>query len=288
MKTTPQPKHVSARAHVPRRSLSAGLSIAQLHEEQLPNHLDPFLAFDHFEMAEPFFSPHPHAGFSAVTYMFPQSQNGFINRDSRGERIEIHPGDLHWTAADSGIMHEEIPARRGVICHGLQIFVNLHSSKKWMPPEVLHLEAAKVPRALTASAEVRVIVGQHGGLLSPLFPPTLVTLLDVVLQPKGQFEHLVSRGASSFLYMIDGSVQVGPIDAPTLLRKGDAVGFSDDGDAILAWASEGSAHFVVGGGVPLREPTIFYGPFCMNTHEEIVRVVADYEAEKRGRLERSF
>jgi redox-sensitive bicupin YhaK (pirin superfamily) len=143
--TLPVAKRVEARSHIPRKRRAAGLSIAQLHGEHLTGQLDPFLAIDHFEMALPFFPPHPHAGFSAVTYLFPQSQNGFVNRDSRGEALQIHPGDLHWTAAGSGVVHEEVPITRGVVCHGLQIFVNLHSSKKWMAPQALHLAAAQVP-----------------------------------------------------------------------------------------------------------------------------------------------
>ena len=105
-------------SHVQRHRRSEGLSVAQLHQEHLPRHRDPFLAFDPFEMAQPFFPPHPHAGFSAVTSMLPESANGFVNRDSRGATVDILPGDLHRTAAGSGILHEETPMRRGVACHG--------------------------------------------------------------------------------------------------------------------------------------------------------------------------
>lgn len=278
-------KTVSAKAHVQRHRRSAGLSIAQLHTEHLPDHLDPYLAFDHFQMAEPFFPPHPHAGFSAVTYMFPQSDNGFVNRDSRGERIEIHPGDLHWTCAGSGLMHEEVPIVDGRVCHGLQIFVNLPAVKKWMKPEVFHLGASDVPRVTAEGVDVGVVIGTHQGRTSPLVPPTDVTLLDVVLADGGRFAHQTPAGQSRFVYVIEGSVEAGPVTAAVPLHAGDAAGFSENGDGVFVRATGGPAHVVVAGGRPLREPTVFYGPFCMSTREDVLRAVHDYETGKMGHLE---
>jgi redox-sensitive bicupin YhaK (pirin superfamily) len=278
-------KRVEASARVSRRSRSAGLSIAQVHGEHLPGHLDPFLAFDHFEMAQPFFPPHPHAGFSAVTYLFPQSANGFVNRDSRGDRVEIHPGDLHWTAAGSGLLHEEVPITRGVVCHGLQIFVNLHSTKKWMRPEVLHLDAAQVPVVRDQGAEVRVVAGSHAGVFSPLAPPTAVTLLDVLLEPGAVLRHQVPAGEQRFVYVLDGAAQAGGEEQ--VLDKGSAAGFSQEGERIELRSARG-AHLVLAGGAPLREPAVFYGPFCMTTQEEIQRAVANFQAGAMGALEPSF
>lgn len=279
---------VTARARVERRRRAAGLSIAQLHTGDLPDHLDPFLAFDHFEMAEPYFPPHPHAGFSAVTYMLPESENGFVNRDSFGERIEIRPGDLHWTAAGRGLMHEEVPIQRGIVCNGLQIFVNLHSSKKWMPPQVLHLSAADVPRVKTGDSDTRVVVGAHGDARSPLTPPTDVTLLDIEIAPGGTFLHEVPRGESRFVYVITGDVAAGPSTEAVRVQASEAAGFSQAGDRVLLRGGERGARVIVAGGAPLREPVLFHGPFCMNTRDDLMRAVSDYEAGKMGRLEPSF
>jgi redox-sensitive bicupin YhaK (pirin superfamily) len=281
-------KSVTRTSRVVRRRRSEGLSIAQLHPDHLPDHLDPFLAFDHFEMAQPFFPPHPHAGFSAVTYMFPESQNGFVNRDSRGETIDIRPGDLHWTAAGAGIMHEEVPIARGVVCHGLQIFVNLAAAKKWMPPQVLHLDSAQVPIVRTPSVTTRVVFGAHGDVRAPIDIPTHATLLDVVIEPGGTFSDAPPPGESRFVYVIEGEVHVGPSDAPTPLRSGDVAGFSREGDTLLVRASGQRAHVVVAGGVPLGEPTVFYGPFCMTNRTDIERAIRDYEAGEMGHLEPSF
>lgn len=281
-------KPVVARRALERHMFAPGLSVAGARGDSLPDHLDPYLNFDHFEMTQPVFPPHPHAGFSAVTYMFPQSENGFINRDSRGDRIEILPGDLHWTAAGSGILHEETPIQRGVVCNGLQIFVNLHSSKKWMPPEVLHLEAGQIPRIQKSGGDVRVVLGRHGDHASPLAPPTSVTLIDVVLEPGARFEHAVPAGESRFLYVVSGQVECESDGAPALLNQGDVAGFAATGDRLAVVAPQVAAHFIVAGGTPLREPIVFKGSFCMNSAEDIERAVRAYETGKMGRLERSF
>jgi redox-sensitive bicupin YhaK (pirin superfamily) len=281
-------KTLTARARIARRQRSAGLSIAQVHGEHLPDHLDPFLALDHFEMAQPFFPPHPHAGFSAVTYMFPRSRNGFVNRDSHGTRVEIGPGDLHWTAAGSGILHEEVPITRGVPCHGLQIFVDLATAQKWMAPRVLHLDAGDVPRLDGPGVDLRVVLGRHGDLRSPLVPPTDVTLLDLVLAPGGVLDHVVPAREARFVYVIDGRVDVGPPSASARLEAGEAAGLSQTGDRLVVGASDGGAHVIIAGGVPLREPRVFHGPFCMATPEDVVRAMADYQAGRMGRLEPSF
>ena len=110
---------VEAVSTIPGRSRSSGLTIAQLHADVLGASLDPFLMCDCFWMAQPFFPPHPHAGFSAVTYMLPESDGGFVNRDSLGHRNLIRPGALHWTEAARGVMHEEVPITPGLSCQGL-------------------------------------------------------------------------------------------------------------------------------------------------------------------------
>lgn len=280
-------KNTMAITHVTRHRKSAELSIAQLRMEHLPDHMDPFLAFDHFEMAQPFFPPHPHAGFSAVTYIFPESPNGFCNRDTLGARVTIDPGDVHWTAAGRGLMHEEVPIKRGIVCHGLQIFVNLHSSKKWMAPQILHADAHEIPRVSAGGAEVRVIAGSHDGTLAALRPPTDVTLLDIVLGPGAVFLHHPEAGETRFVYVIDGIVEAGPEHGAKRLAKGDAAGLSATGDEVRLRTGSG-AHVVVAGGRPLREPVVFDGPFCMNTRQDIARAFDDFQAGKMGRLQASF
>lgn len=278
-------KHITARANIDRRQISPGLSIAQIHHEHLPDHLDPFLAFDHFAMAEPYFPPHPHAGFSAVTYMFATSKGGFVNRDSLhpNDSIAINPGDLHWTAAGSGVMHEEIPRVRGEVCDGLQIFVDLPAASKWSPPQILHQDAADTPLARGQGALVRIVVGAHDGVASPLAPPTPVTLLDVTLEPGGAFEHETPEGEDRFIYLLSGEAETGG----ALLRAGEAAGYARSGSR-LAVKSAGGAHFIVAGGTPLRQPVVAGGPFVMTSREDIDRARRAFARGEMGALSRSF
>ena len=107
--------------------------------------IDPFLGVDHAWMSAPTFPPHSHAGFSAVSYLFLDSETGVDNRDSLGTRNLIRPGGLHWATAGSGIVHEEVPAEAGKTVHSLQIFVNLAASQKDIAPFALPLEPEDVP-----------------------------------------------------------------------------------------------------------------------------------------------
>lgn len=281
-------KRAEVIADVPRQQKSDGLSIAQLNHHLLGAYLDPYLMFDHFEMAQPFFHPHPHAGFSAVTYIFPESENGFQNRDSRGDQHKILPGAIHWTAAGKGIVHEEVPLENGVICHGLQIFVNLPANKKMMEPEIHHLDPHEVPVVQTENMEVRVIVGSHADKTSPLSPPTTVVLFDVWLKPGGIFTHGFKSNEIGFVYLLSGSAHIGDVGTCESLEEHQACGFGAQGETLQVAAKDHPVHFVVGAGVPLREPVVFYGPFCMNTKEQIQEAMRNYQTGKMGSLKPSF
>lgn len=274
-------RDIRLHTRIPRRSVADGLSIAQLHREHLPDHLDPFLGFDHFEMAQPFFPPHPHAGFSAVTYMFPQSANGFVNRDSLGDRSLIEPGALHWTAAGSGVVHEEVPIVRGTTCHGLQIFVDLPAAAKWMAPRSYHLAPDQIPVVDAPGSRTRVVFGRHGDVRAAFDAPTEVTLLDVVLAPHAMFEHAPPSDERRFLYVIGGALSDG-------LAVGDAVGYADGDAPIRVRAGDGGAHVVVAGGRPLAQPTVFHGPFCMTSRADIDRAITRYQTGAMGHLAASF
>src|SRR5207344_819889 len=107
--------------------------------------LDPLLAIDHFNIRVPVFTPHPHAGFSAVTYLFEDSEGDFIDRDSLGNHVVARPGGVLWTVAGRGVMHDEFPARPGKLSHGLQLFVNLPSTEKEQEPKLLFVDGPDVP-----------------------------------------------------------------------------------------------------------------------------------------------
>jgi redox-sensitive bicupin YhaK (pirin superfamily) len=262
-----------------------------LGRHNLGNGIDPFIQLDHFYMRAPIFAPHPHAGFSAVTYMFEDSAGSFQNRDSLGDRALIHPGDLHWTQAGSGLMHEEIPSPPDTLCHGAQIFVNLAAKHKWSQPVALHLDSAQVPEsAIPGGGKVRVVVGAAFGLKSPLQPLTPVTLLDVTLPPQGKIVHTLPSSQHAFVHVIQGSGEFGAgrttssREALSRLETLDAALLEPGSETVTVQANELGLHYLLGAGEPLNEPIASQSPFVMNTAEEIQRAATAYQSGRMGRL----
>jgi redox-sensitive bicupin YhaK (pirin superfamily) len=202
--------------------------------------IDPFIQLDHFYMRASIFPPHPHAGFSAVTYLFEDSQGSFQNRDSLGDSAVIHPGDLHWTQAGRGLMHEEFPLVPNTLCHGAQIFVNLAAKHKWSQPMAYHLDSAQVPEyLLPTGGKVRVVVGSAFGLASPLETLTPVTLLDVTLPPHREIVHTLPPSHQAFVHVIQGCGAFGAdqtrletLDAALLESGAETVTIQADGEGL--------------------------------------------------------
>lgn len=170
--------------------------------------IDPFLGVDHAWMSAPTFPPHPHAGFSAVSYLFLDAETGISNRDSIGSHNLIQPGGLHWATAGSGIVHEEIPAEAGKTVHSLQIFVNLAGDRQGIEPFALSLAPQDVPLVLLPGIRLRVPLGNFGEVRSPLSPPTSVTMLDVSLEAGAELLLPVPAGHCAFVMPIYGAVEV--------------------------------------------------------------------------------
>lgn len=170
--------------------------------------IDPFLGIDHAWMSAPTFPPHPHAGFSAVSYLFLDSETGIGNRDSLGNHNLIQPGGLHWATAGRGIVHEEVPAESGKTVHSLQIFVNLASEQRSIAPFALSLEPQEVPVVLLPGIKLRVPLGNYGEVRSPLSPPTEVTMLDISLEDGAELKLSVPAGHCAFVMPIIGPLEV--------------------------------------------------------------------------------
>jgi len=164
-----------------RMNIGSGFRAHSLRGGEMAAPIDPFLGVDHAWMSEPTFATHPHAGFSAVSYLFLDSETGVNNQDSLGARNLIQPGGLHWTAAGRGVVHNEVPAVTGKTVHMLQIFVNLAVERQGAEPFALGLEPQDVPVLHLPGVKVRVPLGSFGEAQSPLHPPTEVHLLDVSL-----------------------------------------------------------------------------------------------------------
>ena len=247
--------------------------------------VDPFLQIDHFFMSAPIFSPHPHAGFSAVTYMFEDSEGSFVNRDtmSAEDSILIKPGDLHWTQAGSGMIHEEKPTEPGKVCHGLQIFVNLAAENKFSKPQAFHLAAKNIPTYNGDNGKrVRVVAGSAFGLSSPLTTLTPVTLLDAFLPAGERIEHTIPDNHNAFVLVIDGSGTFEPNGE--LLNRDEAGLFDRNGELIAVEADSQGLHYVLCSGSPLNEPIVSQGPFVMNSRDQIQQVQHSYRVGEMGEL----
>jgi redox-sensitive bicupin YhaK (pirin superfamily) len=249
-----------------------------------PAQLDPFIGIDHAWMSAPTFPPHPHAGFSAVTYLFPDSETGMANRDSLGTHNVIEPGGLHWTAAGRGVVHEEVPAVTGRTTHLLQIFVNLPAERQGAAPLALSLAPREVPVVQRPGARIRVPLGSFGGVQSPLRPPTEVTLLDIALDAGAELALPVPAGQRAFFLPVNGSAEL----------NGLTFGIDELGAPILPVvdhvtthtlkATGSSAKVAVFIGEPLCQPIFSNGPMAFATQQNLFTATAAYQRGDMGRL----
>jgi redox-sensitive bicupin YhaK (pirin superfamily) len=246
--------------------------------------MDPYLMADHYRMSEPTFGPHPHAGFSAVTYMFDDAETGFNNRDSRGDASEIRSGDSHWTVAGAGVVHDEVPVENGKVAHGLQIFVNLAAKDKHMPPAAIHIRRDDMPRITQAGgARVKVAFGAYDdgekkiGTVAAL--PSEVSLLDVAMSAGESFRYVVAEGFNAFALVIRGAIKIGDES----VNEAQAVALGRSGGALELTATN-DAHIAVFLGKPFDEPVVRHGPFAMTNQNDINRAIADFQAGRMGSL----
>jgi redox-sensitive bicupin YhaK (pirin superfamily) len=277
-------RKVSRHVELSSSSPSAGFSAIGLRAHQID--LDPFLNVDLFHMSQPTFPPHPHAGFSAVTYMLPESRGSFTNRDSLGDQSIIGPGAVHWTQAARGMMHEEIPSSPGTDCWGFQIFVNLSVEHQMLPPRAFHADRNEIPVVQQGGARVAVVAGRVGEQSSPLHSlATPVSLFDLDLQANARLELPIPRLQNAWLFAIAGSATVS--DGTAVVER-QALGFEQDGDTIELLAGPAGFRALVGAGHPLRQAVSWSGPFAMATREAVLDAHRRFANGEMGSLRRSF
>ena len=242
----------------------------------------PLMLLDEGWMARTPFTAHPHAGFSAVSYLFEDSEGGIRSRTSDGADLMVGPGGVVWTQAGSGLVHEEIPAKPDLEVHMVQMFVNLTSKHKLVAPRVLHLDGNDVPVWRSDNDDrVRVLVGRFDGVSSPLVPDEPFTMLDVELRhqmaytPEGRRNTVVYVFGEALLVRVDGHTE--------RLRKDQAMAMSGGG-AAMTLEAEGTARFLILSGAQIAEPVVTSGPFIMNNRSQIEAAIARYRNGAMGRL----
>ena len=258
--------------------------------------LDPFVHLD--QMGEVEYAPgepkgtawHPHRGFETVTYMI---DGTFQHRDSNGGGGLITNGDTQWMTAGAGILHIEKPPEElvvsGGLFHGFQLWVNLPSAMKWTAPRYQDIRGGKV--ALLSShdggALVRVIAGEVAGHAGPGTTHTAMAMLHATLSPGAELVVPWRPDFNALLYVLNGQGSVGEKRHP--IRMGQLAVFGA-GDVITLRAETAqetrspNLDVLVIGGQPIREPVAWYGPFVMNTRDEIAQAVADYQAGRLGTI----
>ncbi|CUI06912.1 pirin family protein [Massilia antarctica] len=247
--------------------------------------IDPILGVDHAWISAPTFPPHPHAGFSAVSYLFLDSETGVDNRDSLGNHNLISPGGLHWTAAGRGLMHEEFPVETGKTVHMLQIFVNLAREQQSDAPRTLSLAPGDVPVVQLPGVKIRVPLGSYGEARSPLIPPTEVCLLDISLDEGAELLVPIAAGQSAFVMPIHGQLTVNgqhyELDKFTL----PAFPAQATSHAIALTAHQGRVKAVLFTGSPLRQPVHWQGPMALASTEALAAALAAYQHGDFGTLD---
>ena len=256
-------------------------SVQTVNLDALGTRASPVVLLDDFRVRGQPFAPHPHAGFSAVTYVLEDSQGSLRSRDSLGNDNVVGPGGIVWTQAASGLMHEEVPAESGLELHGLQIFVNLSAKNKLTAPTVFRLSGNEVPEWQDDTGDrVRVVVGSYKGVKSPLVPAEPFNLLDVKLQREIEFD--LANGHNLIVYVLDGGVLVGAGGRAQELSRSQAVAVGGAGSATLR--ASGDSRLVLLSGAEIREPVVAHGPFIMNDRTQVEAAGARYRSGAMGRL----
>ncbi|RKP50315.1 pirin family protein [Pararobbsia silviterrae] len=254
--------------------------------------ISPFILFDyHAPYTHPATNqrdrgvgPHPHRGFETVTLAW---EGSVAHHDSAGNAGVIGPGDVQWMTAGAGILHKEYHeadyARRGGPMHIAQIWVNLPGAHKMTTPAYQGIVDADIPRVTLPDdgGYVRVVAGEYQGVKGAAHTFTRLNMLDIFVRAKGHAEFAFPAHENVGLMVLSGAIT---INGQTAARAHDFVLFDNAGEQIVVEASE-DAHLLMLTGEPIDEPVVQYGPFVMNSEQEIRQAIVDFNAGKFGRME---
>ena len=251
---------------------------------QLPD-LDPFLMLDEFgtDRAEDYiagFPDHPHRGFETVTYML---DGRMRHRDNHGNEGLLVPGAVQWMTAGRGVVHSEMPEQQEGRMRGFQLWVNLPAKLKMSAPSYQEFPPERIPVAHPAEGvSVKVIAGRivdadGTDVVGPIVQPATEPLyLDIDLAPGGAWSMALPEGHNAFVFVFEGALSVGEgADARPLATH--ALGVLGGGERVSLASGEAAARAILVAGRPLREPVAKYGPFVMNTKEELMQAFVDYQ-----------
>ncbi|WP_208948475.1 pirin family protein [Segnochrobactrum spirostomi] len=273
---------VSPAIRLTRRADTPDFSVSGIDLHDIAGPRAPVTVLDEFRVTGRPFPPHPHAGFSAVTYVLPGSAGGLRSRDSLGHDITVGPGGIVWTEAGHGLLHHEVPSDPDKMLHGLQIFVNASARAKLGPPRLLWLDGAAVPIHRDGEGVLaRVVVGEFGGVRSPLEPTEPFTLLDVDLT--GSTSFALGEDQFATVYARSGRVELGAGHSPRTLQRSEIATLHGGADRISIEALD-PANVLILVGLEIRDPVVAHGPFIMNSEDQIRDAAARYTRGAMGSL----
>lgn len=245
---------------------------------ELPD-LDPLLMMDFFKVKLPAgFPDHPHRGFETVTYMISGSVN---HEDFKGNKGTIGPGDIQWMTAGRGIVHAEMPSSHTEDSIGFQLWINLPKEKKMMEPRYQEYTKGQLPVFENENMKVVVIAGEYNGIKAKVSPESTAHFYDVHLKGSQPFEHTIPDGWNALVYpYTDNPFAI----QNTAVQPHHACVMKGEGKSFKVQNSSPSAisKFIIIYGKPLGEPIAKYGPFVMNTQNEIKNTFSDYQQGKNG------
>ncbi|MCG6968156.1 MAG: pirin family protein [Gammaproteobacteria bacterium] len=264
----------------------AGVTVHRSIGTPALRNLDPFLMLDHFSSDDPGdyiagFPDHPHRGFITFTYML---DGHMLHKDSMGNRGDLRSGGAQWMKAASGVIHSEMPQQTNGLMRGFQLWINLPASEKMSSPGYQEFSPEAIPVIETDQATVRVLIGEYAGSRGRVEDlHTNVQYLDVALRPGKTFTQAVAGGLNGFVYVFEGDA----VMSDTVLAT-HSFALMGEGDTVEITAGVQGARFILVAGRPINEPIVQYGPFVMNTREEIEQAFVDYRDGKLVRDKASF
>lgn len=261
----------------------AGVKLNRIIGQRDFDMLDPFLLLDEFRSDRPGdyaggFPEHPHRGFEAVTYLL---AGRLRHGDDQGHAGVLTAGSVQWMTAARGVVHSEMPEQQSGLLWGVQLWVNLPAREKMNAPRYQEIAAQQIPAVAAArGAIVRVIAGSLGGLRGPIHGvATAPAFFDVALNAGARIDLPLPATHCAFAYVYEGAAAIGAGDDPEILLHGE-LGVLDEGVSVPIMAGDAATRLLVIAGRPLREPVSRYGPFVMNTPEQIVEAIRDLSSGK--------
>ena len=263
----------------------AGVKLTRVLTQKLQERLDPYLMLDNFKSHNPDdyvagFPNHPHRGFETITYMITGRMR---HRDSAGNEGLLQNGGVQWMTAASGVIHSELPEQENGAMEGFQLWLNLPAKDKMNDPWYKDFQSDDLPKYSTEDGvDVTVIAGQSHGIEGAVTRDiTEPSYLDIYLPAGTSFSQAIPADHNAFVFVYRGTIEIAGETVPTKTMAILENNADTDGVTITADSSEDTKVILITGR-PLREPIVQYGPFVMNSQQEIMQAVTDFQSGKFG------